>query len=50
MTMIRKVEQTIRKYSMLEKGDRVVVALSGGRIPARCLGRLRLLRRRGVWN
>lgn len=30
MTMIRKVEQTIRKYSMLEEGDRVVVALSGG--------------------
>ena len=30
MTMIRKIEQTLRKYSMLEKGDRVVVALSGG--------------------
>jgi len=28
--MIKKVEQTIQKYHLLEKGDRVVVALSGG--------------------
>ena len=30
MTMIKKIEHTIRKYSLLEEGDRVVVALSGG--------------------
>ncbi len=28
--MIEKIEQTIKKYHLLEKGDRVVVALSGG--------------------
>jgi tRNA(Ile)-lysidine synthase len=43
MTMIRKVEQTIRKYSMLEKGDRVVVALSGGADSCALLGALAAL-------
>ena len=28
--MIKKIEQTIKKYSLLEKGDHIVVALSGG--------------------
>ena len=28
--MIKKIEQTIKKYSLLENGDHVVVALSGG--------------------
>jgi tRNA(Ile)-lysidine synthase len=28
--MIKKVKQTIEKYNLLDKGDRVVVALSGG--------------------
>ena len=28
--MIKKVNQTIEKYNLLEKGERVVVALSGG--------------------
>lgn len=28
--MIEKIEQTIKKYHLLENGDRVVVALSGG--------------------
>lgn len=28
--MMKKIEQTIRKYSLLERGDCVVVALSGG--------------------
>lgn len=28
--MIRKIEQAIKKYSLLEKGETVVVALSGG--------------------
>ena len=30
MMMIKKIEQTINKYFLLENGDRVVVALSGG--------------------
>lgn len=30
MTMIKKIEQTINKYHLLENGDRVVIALSGG--------------------
>jgi tRNA(Ile)-lysidine synthase len=28
--MIKKIKQTIKKYDLLEKGERVVVALSGG--------------------
>ena len=28
--MLKKVNQTIEKYALLEKGERVVVALSGG--------------------
>ena len=28
--MLKKVKQTIKKYTLLEKGERVVVALSGG--------------------
>ncbi len=28
--MIKKIEQTIKKYHLLENGDHVVVALSGG--------------------
>lgn len=28
--MIKKIEQTIKKYHLLEEGDKVVVALSGG--------------------
>jgi tRNA(Ile)-lysidine synthase len=28
--MIKKIEQTVNKYHLLEKGDRVTVALSGG--------------------
>jgi tRNA(Ile)-lysidine synthase len=28
--MIKKIEQTIEKYHLLEKGDHVIVALSGG--------------------
>ncbi len=28
--MIKKIEHTLRKYSLLEEGDRVLVALSGG--------------------
>ena len=28
--MIKKVNQTIKKYDLLERGERVVVALSGG--------------------
>lgn len=28
--MIKKIEQTIKEYSLLEAGDRIVVALSGG--------------------
>jgi len=28
--MIKKIEQTIKKYSLLANGDHVVVALSGG--------------------
>ncbi|MBP1711074.1 MAG: tRNA(Ile)-lysidine synthetase, partial [Deltaproteobacteria bacterium] len=30
MIMIKKIEHTIKKYHLLEKGDNVVVALSGG--------------------
>ena len=30
LDMIEKVKKTIRKYDLLEKGERVVVALSGG--------------------
>ena len=30
LDMIKKVNQTIEKYNLLEKGERVVVALSGG--------------------
>ena len=30
MSMLKKVNQTIKKYNLLEKGERVVVALSGG--------------------
>ncbi len=30
MNMIKKVERTIQKYDLLESGDRVLVALSGG--------------------
>ena len=28
--MLKKVNQTIEKYNLLEKGERVIVALSGG--------------------
>ena len=28
--MIKKIKQTIKKYNLLEKGERVIVALSGG--------------------
>ncbi|HOD65025.1 MAG TPA: ATP-binding protein, partial [Smithellaceae bacterium] len=28
--MLKKIEHTLRKYSLLKEGDRVVVALSGG--------------------
>ena len=28
--MIKKVNKTIEKYNLLEKGERVIVALSGG--------------------
>jgi len=28
--MLKKVNQTIEKYNLLEKGERVLVALSGG--------------------
>jgi len=30
LDMIKKVNQTIEKYNLLEKGERVIVALSGG--------------------
>ena len=30
LDMIKKVSKTIEKYNLLEKGERVVVALSGG--------------------
>lgn len=30
LDMIKKINQTIEKYNLLEKGERVVVALSGG--------------------
>ncbi|MCX5849027.1 MAG: tRNA(Ile)-lysidine synthetase, partial [Deltaproteobacteria bacterium] len=28
--MIKKINQTIKKYNLLEKGEHVVVAISGG--------------------
>ncbi len=31
MDVKRKVAETIRKYRLMSKGDRVVVALSGGK-------------------
>lgn len=35
--MIKKVKQTIRKYNLLKKGERVVVAVSGGPDSTACL-------------
>ena len=43
MTMIKKIEHTILKYSLLEEGDRVVVALSGGVDSCALLGALAVL-------
>ena len=43
MTMLKKIEHTLRKYSLLKEGDRVVVALSGGADSCALLGALAAL-------
>lgn len=46
--MIKKIEHTLRKYSLLDEGDRVVVALSGG--PDSCALLLALTALAPLWR
>ncbi|MCK4463390.1 MAG: tRNA(Ile)-lysidine synthetase, partial [Candidatus Omnitrophica bacterium] len=48
MQIINKIRNTIRRYQMLEKGDRVLVCISGG--PDSCFLLEALLRLKDEFN